>query len=270
MWLTALRAAGRSPKTLFIYDYAVGQLDDWRGDADLTTVSRFEALRFVQALTDQFKPSGVASRVKALRAFYNWCVAEELAATNPFARVTVTVPADPRPTANAGQIEAMLANAKRGRSRRRDVALLTLLVDSGARKGEVAAMTIADVDLASGFVTFPTSKSRPRTVKLSDRGLAALAYWMRERGVGPGSLWRVADPYSLVKALVARHSHGELTPHALRRHFAVQWLAKGGSETGLMRVCGWSSREMIGVYTQASADALAADEYSRLMASLTN
>ena len=53
-------------------------------------------------------------------------------------------------------------------------------------------------------------------------------------------------------------------PHAFRRAFAVRWLSNGGSELGLMRTAGWSSREMIAVYTAANADQLAQDEMRRL------
>ena len=46
LWLSALKAAGRSPATLASYRNAVGELNDWRaeagGDTDLTTVSKFE------------------------------------------------------------------------------------------------------------------------------------------------------------------------------------------------------------------------------------
>jgi len=105
--------AGRKSATLSIYRYAVKQLLEWRqGDPDLTTVTRVEALAFVRHLTDTYKPSGVLCRVKALRAFYSWAVAEELAPANPFVRITISVPEDPRPTASEAEIEAMIARAK--------------------------------------------------------------------------------------------------------------------------------------------------------------
>ena len=47
---------------------------------------------------------------------------------------------------------------------------------------------------------------------LSERSIAAVGKWLRHRGSGPGSLWAVADPFSLTRATVAKHSHGQLTP----------------------------------------------------------
>ena len=50
----------------------------------------------------------------------------------------------------------------------------------------------------------------------------------------------------------------------LRHTFATRWLAKSGTEGGLMSVAGWSSREMMSRYTSASASERAADEARRL------
>ena len=50
IWLAALRASGRSPKTLESYAAAVAMLRAWRtSDPDLITLTRFEALAFRQA-----------------------------------------------------------------------------------------------------------------------------------------------------------------------------------------------------------------------------
>ena len=87
----------------------------------------------------------------------------------------------------------MLAHA---RTHRRDRALLTVLVDTGARRGELAHVDYGDVDLASGTITFRISKTRARTVVLSDRAIVAVRAWMVRRGKRPGNLWTSADPHS--------------------------------------------------------------------------
>src|SRR5215203_5886386 len=156
VWLSALRAAGRSPATLSTYRQAVDKLAAWRGDRDVTTLTRFEALRFVQHLTDTYTPGGVANRVRSLRACFGWLLAEELVEVNPFARIKISVPEEAHTTATDEQIDRMVAHAK---GNKRDLALLTLLADSGARKREVAAVTMADLDLSSGTVRFPVSKT---------------------------------------------------------------------------------------------------------------
>ena len=68
-------------------------------------------------------------------------------------------------------------------------------METGCRKGEIAALTFADLNLADGTVRFPVSKSMVRTVPLTDRAVVALTHWGRQRGTGGGSLWSVGDPY---------------------------------------------------------------------------
>lgn len=259
-YLATLRAMGRRPATLAHYEYVLNHLTSWRGQ-DITDLTRLEARSYLRTLTDTYAPGGVASRLKALRSFYSWCVREELATENPFRGLTVKVPDEAQPTATEEQIDAMLQSAKRNK---RDLALLTVLADTGCRKGEIAAVEFRDLDLTTGTITFRESKTKPRTVPLTDRAVIALARYLRGRGTSSGSLWSVGDPYSLVKAAVKRHS--TLTPHTLRRAFAVRWLANGGSETSLMRICGWSSITMIQTYVKASQDSIAHDEFRRMMA----
>jgi hypothetical protein len=42
----------------------------WRGATELENVTRAEAYRFVQWLGDNYKPGGVAIRVRSLWAYY--------------------------------------------------------------------------------------------------------------------------------------------------------------------------------------------------------
>ena len=41
-------------------------------------------------------------------------------------------------------------------------------------------------------------------------------------------------------------------------------MRRGGSETGLMRACGWSSPQMVARYTRLAGEQLAVDEARRL------
>jgi Phage integrase, N-terminal SAM-like domain len=76
IWLSALRAAGRSAKTIETYGHAVHQLRVWRqslgGDDDLCALSKLEARAFVSHLLDRYSPGGVRVRQQSLRALYGW------------------------------------------------------------------------------------------------------------------------------------------------------------------------------------------------------
>jgi integrase/recombinase XerC len=267
IWLATLRSQGRSPVTIRSYRRALDQLRAWRSDPDLTTLTRLEAMAFASHLATHHNPGGVALCVRSLRPGWSWMLQEGLIESNPWARMRISVPEKAQSTATPAEITAMLDSAKRCRSRlgARDLALLSVLADTGCRRGEIANVEWGDIDVRSGMITFRISKTTARTVPLSERAIGALSRWLRYRGTGPGSLWSVTDPYSLVNAACLRHSGGKLRPHALRRAFACTWLERGGIEIGLMRAAGWKSLAMIKTYTRARADVLAADEMRRLM-----
>ena len=263
VWLSALQAQGRSPGTIASHRHAVGRLRRWADTEDLATITRLQAMAFARFLGEGHKPGGVAIVIRSLRAGWSWMVAEGLVESNVFARMRITVPEEVQSTATDEQIAAMLRSA--ARSSRRDQALLTVLVDTGCRRGELAAVQRGDLDLRSGTVTFRVSKTQARTVPLSDRAIAAVARYRKQPRVLTESFWCVGNPYELVNAVVQRHSGGALRAHALRRAFAVRWLERGGSELGLQRIAGWKSLAMVRVYVRARADVLAADEFRRLM-----
>lgn len=261
-FLSDLSALGRQPATLSHHRYVLKQAEQTEGD--LTKLTKQECRAYVRLLSSIYEPGGVKSRLKSLRAFGNWAIEEGLQTENHWRSIDVKVEDRPQLTATDAQIEQML-DACKGPNRVRDLALLSVLADTGCRKGEVAALLPSDIDLDNRLITFRVSKSQPRIVPMSARAHRNLRRWVRVRGDAKGSLWSVGDPYSLVKAVVARRSAGTLTPHSMRRAFAVRWLLNGGTESGLMRIAGWSSRGMIQTYIRASADGLAHEEFARLI-----
>ena len=71
--------------------------------------------------------------MRSIKPFYNWLIVEEEITANPFKGIRITVPEKVQTTADELIIEAMLARAK---GMPRDLALLTLMADTGCRKGE--------------------------------------------------------------------------------------------------------------------------------------
>jgi integrase len=149
---------------------------------------------------------------------------------NPFHRLSIRPPQDAQTTADGDDIEALIQTASRQADRRRaasDVAIVALAT-TGCRRGELAAVTVRDVDLTSGVLHLPVSKTRTRVVPLTDRAIVALSRWMRRWSTGAGNLRGVQHPEQLITKTVRTLSGGRLTPHSLRRAFAVSWLSQGG------------------------------------------
>jgi len=261
-FLAICRAAGRSPATLKQYRFVLAKLstDVPHPVAEMT---RADAVAYVEALRLGRKPGGAEAHLRVIRAFFNHLIREEILTKSPFKGLSIKVPEQVMPTATEADIEAMLSRAED----HRDKALVLLLCDTGCRKGEAAGMKFGDVNLQAGTVTFTVSKTRARTVPMSDRLVAQMARYMRKRGTRPGSFWGDEhEPYHYIRHAFERMGEGRITPHQLRRYFAVRWLLAGGSESSLMRLAGWSTSEMVRVYTRAAADQISETEYRRLIA----
>jgi integrase len=178
------------------------------------------------------------------------------------------------------QLRAMLKACRGPDMRdRRDEAILRLMFTTGARAGEVVALQVGDLDLRSDPPTAIIRRGkggRGRVIPLAVEVAAAIDRYLRARKThklkDEPALW-VGDrgkgfTYdALHKTLAMRAQMAGVEgfhPHMLRHTAAHRWLAKGGSEGGLMAVAGWTRPDMLLRYTKAQASARAAEEAQRL------
>jgi integrase len=160
---------------------------------------------------------------------------------------------------------------------RRDEAIIRLMLETAIRKGEVVALEVGDVDLDAGLVTIRRGKGgRGRVIPIgpfANRGLRAYLllrarhplaatppHWLgtRSRPMGYEGL------HNTLRRRAQRGGIDGFHPHRLRHTAAHRWLAKGGSEAGLMAIAGWSRTDMLVRYTRACASQRAAEEAWRL------
>lgn len=218
---------------------------------------------------------------RTLRTFWRWLVDEEEIRRSPMERMK-----QPRVVEEAPQVltEAELrrlykACSGRGFEARRDAALVQLLADSGMRRGEVAALTVADLHLeADGLllVRGEGSKSkRDRIVPLTRDAVAALDKYLRIRHSHPyaefPSLWlgkrgRLSD--SGILQVVERRGRQAgipgLHPHRFRHTFAHRGSVGGLSPGTLMAIGGWKDIAMLQRYGRSAAVERAIAEFRRL------
>lgn len=129
----------------------------------------------------------------------------------------------------------------------RDRAILELFYSSGLRRGELASLDLADLDLAAGeMVLRQTKGGRWRRVPVGERAIAAISEYLREaRAVIPALAIR--EPRALflcqrgtrlsaflIHQMVVERARqagltGAVSPHTLR-HTAAVHLLKGGAD----------------------------------------
>ena len=286
-WQLALRAERKSGQTLKAYGDGVRFYLAWCTENEAPPFTRASLNLWVATLLEAGAAASTArSRQLAVRRFAAWLTEEGEIGADPFLGVK-SPKLDERviEPLSDDDLRALLkacavpkgAEPKVALRHRRDEAIVRLMFETGARAGEVVALETADVDLAAGTVIIRRGKGgKGRTVPIGpDASLAVDRYLRLRRGhrlAASADLWlgdrgKRFTYDALHKTLKERAQAAGVAgfhPHRLRHTAAHRWLSKGGSESGLMAVAGWSNSAMLHRYSKAQASARAAEEARKL------
>jgi integrase/recombinase XerC len=186
-WSRYLRGEGKSPSTLRIYTTAVQQLTDLldaRGDLPgPTEVRQRDVEEFMAHLADTRSTGTASVTYRALQQWFGWLVREGEIEASPMARMRAPkVPEGPVPVLTNDQLRVLLKSVEgKDYVSRRDAAIIRLLLDTGARRGEVAGLRLDDLDLEQDVIHVVGKGARPRLVPFGHTTGLALGRWLRSR-----------------------------------------------------------------------------------------
>lgn len=271
-WELALRAERKSPQTIKTYGDGVRAFLRWCDDNDRPAELTRTSLRgFIDGLlSNGAKPATAVSRHLAVKRFSAWLLEEGEQETDPIAGMKapkldqpVTLPLTDE------QLRSLLKTCKGPDMRdKRDEAIVRLMMTTGMRSGEVVALQVSDLHLneAPPFIVVERGKGgKGRMVPLAPEVAASIdkyrrarkghrladtdALWLGDRGkrFSYDALHKTLGERAQLAGIEGFH------PHLLRHTAAHRWLAKGGSEGGLMAVAGWTRPDMLQRYTRARA-----------------
>ena len=257
-YLFHLRARNLSPKTIkateeYLWLFLQGH--------DPLTATKRDLEVYLGDLADRCKPSTVWTAWRHLRGFYGWLAAEGDIGANPMETVRKPiVPPTEIEVLTADEVRRLLAVCKGNKpDDRRDLASLSVMLDTGLRLAEVARLSPDDVGNDNTLRVFGKGR-KWRTVALGTASSLALSRWMRLLPLGSTTLWAgTKGPLTNtgIRKVIERRGRAaglDIHPHQLRHTFVDNWLRNGGSEVDLARLCGWTSTRMAERYAQHRAD----------------
>lgn len=153
-WILHLRSEGKSERRISTYLRALDRLDAFLAERGmprtLEGIRREHLEAFFVALGEAGNaPATISILFCALRRFWRWLVEEDEIERSPMERMRApSVPRSPPPVLSDEQSARLLAACKgTDLIARRDLAMLSLLLDTGIRRGELAGLRLGDLNL---------------------------------------------------------------------------------------------------------------------------
>jgi site-specific recombinase XerD len=268
-WKYSLQEHDRSPGTVKKYTQAVRHFLAWyeqQEHAPLTveSLTPISLIGYRNELQQELHKSTntINLRICALRSWCGWMTEQGILSADPSAHVKLIggEGSSKRSGLKSAQINALLRQAQLSRDKERNYAIIQILLQTGIRLSECAALTIEDLSFGerSGLLQIRAGKgNKARSVPLNASAREAIATYIAPRlGIEKPSLKRVAARWPKPKSPEAHepiflsqkggalttsamgqmiaelvHAAGELVPeetsaHTLRHTFARSYLAQ--------------------------------------------
>jgi site-specific recombinase XerD len=261
-FLEAKEGANRAPATLEKYELAVSKVLDQTGDVAIGEIKPRD-LRSIMATMrrDGLAPSTMLTYYTAIKSFMTWCCREYGVRRNPMANVErPNVPRRLPSYLTTDEVQALFQAAKQSRNARKNRAVLTVMLDTGVRSGELCGLRIDCVDLVTREMRVFGKDQDERLVPFGERTVLALVdYWSGRNDTIPTAFHGLRGPLttdglrSIMRRLGAV-AGVTVSPHLLRHTFAHRWVTGGGDLESLRRILGHSSLAMTQRYAGLSIE----------------
>lgn len=240
---------------------------------DLDEIHREHVQAYIAATIERTSASNANQHFRSLKTFFNWCVDEEELDRSPMRTMKAPKAAEVEvPIIPEGDLKKLFAVCKgRTFADRRDTAILMLFLDTGVRLSEATDRRVADLDLDLKVLRVLGKMGKWRSVPFGAATATALDRYLRAAAKHKGKpltedmwLWwgaggrHVMHRFTtwgvgqMLKTRCAEAGIAPLHPHQFRHTFAHQWKVGGGNEDDLMRITGWTSRQMLSRYAASS------------------
>ncbi|WP_226366649.1 tyrosine-type recombinase/integrase [Pseudonocardia sp. ICBG162] len=283
-----LRASGKSPNTVAVYTRAARELVAFLGDGVIPRkVTHRHIQRYLAHLAERpnrfdpskgLSPGYINQQYRSLLALFKWLTEiEEEIPVSPFLKVKAPKIPDKLVPVIPDQEMRALIRACEGTNftARRDMLIVRLLIDTGARRAEIVNLRLSDIELNPNGMHVVGKGNRPRIIPFGTKTAQALRRYLRSRArhrlaettdrllLGTKGPMAITGLRSILNKRAEQAGIPHVHPHRFRHTLASAWIASGGSETDLMHLAGWKSREMLSRYGASAAADRAREAHRR-------
>lgn len=258
-------------KTLEFYQGRLSLFIRWCEPRDVMSIETLTHHHIRQYLVD-LQQSGVSSayhhsHARAIRAFLNYCVRDDLIAVSPFKKVKMPILEKKVPQSlSVEDFQKILKACKY----ERDKAIFVFLLDSGVRASELLSINVEDVDMKEGTVMIHLGKGQKgRTVYIGAGTRKQLKrYLIKERD---GDNTNPKEPlftrqdnnarldYDGLKQMMRRFKNKtgvKFSAHVFRKTFAIMSLMNGMDIYVLAKLMGHADITVLRAYLNITRDNL--------------
>jgi integrase/recombinase XerC len=270
-WLIDLRGRNLSKQTVATYGNAARRLHAGlpeRCRKDAAEITRDDLREYFAGIAQARTPGGVSVDYRALQQFFKWVdEVEEEITPNPMAKMRPPVVPEPETRVLRQEEIKALRKACDGRDfmARRDLAIVSLFLDTGMRRAELAGIETEHVSIELREAYVMGKGRRARIVPFGHQTARALDRYERVRkshknahlpGYWLGERSRVMTDDGIDQMIRRRGREAgiaDLHPHMFRHTFA-HYSKDVLNDDELMRLAGWKSRQMLGRYAASTAE----------------
>lgn len=256
-----------SSKTLIWYRENLGAFFRWLGaDATLDDLTIFNYKAYCSYLLHEYEHNGkplkstsVNSHVRAVKAFYNFCIQEDLIPDFSRKLKTTKIHKTEKLPLDDEEIQLILDCFGYTVLECRNRCWVVLMCDSGLRRGEILSLKMCNVDLKHDFLLVTGKGCKQRFVPLGKMSHDVLLHYIAFYRSGAGGsdtvfVDRFGKPCNdntikqVFQKIKKRTGIDRLHPHLLRHTFATNYLCDGGDLETLRLILGHSDLQVTSMY----------------------
>lgn len=201
-------------------------------------------------------------RIAKVKAIFRWAYQNGYLTTDP-STVLHRPRKDWQPDPlTVDEVARLCDVSSRGRNGIRNRAIVSLLLDSGIRSGELCGLKRANLVLKTGQLTVTGKGGKVRTVMIGRKTRDALWRYLATRCTADGTDWLFLTEngrpfqkdtlHRLIANLGIEAGIPRLFPHRLRHTFAVLYLRNHGDAYSLQAILGHQTLDMTKEYVKLS------------------